>query len=78
MGPEFNGHAEEILLSWILSLDRETDPGLAADRLLDVHGIRDGEVPAGPIGRVWQLLRETARFPDQRLPNPRRRPRRRH
>ncbi|MGH6960300.1 MAG: hypothetical protein ACREE7_07455 [Dongiaceae bacterium] len=77
MGAEFAGPAEDILLSWILSLGSGIDPASAANRLLDEHGLRHGAVPAGPIGRVWQLLRETARYPDDSLRPARRRPRRR-
>jgi hypothetical protein len=68
MGAEFDGHAEDILLSWALSLPREMDAGAAASRLLDAYGLREGPVPAGPIGRIWQLLREAARHPDPRSP----------
>lgn len=63
MGDEFQGYAEDILLSWLLSLPAEIDPGAAAQRLLDRHGIAAGPAPDGPIGRVWRLLRETARHP---------------
>lgn len=67
MGPEFNGFAEDILLSWVLSLPPDLDPAVAADRLLDRYGIRDGAVPDGAIGRVWRLLREMVQFPETRL-----------
>lgn len=63
MGGEFNGYAEDVLLSWILSLPREADVAAAAGRLLDAYDLRDGPPPEGAIGRVWQLLRETARQP---------------
>ncbi len=76
MGAEFAGPAEDILLSWILSLGGGIEPAAAANRLLDEHGLRHGTVPPGAIGRVWLLLRETARYPDDTL-RPERRQRRR-
>ena len=67
MGGEFDGFPEDILLSWVLSLPPDLDPAAAANRLLDRYGIREGTAPDGAIGRVWSLLRETARFPEGRL-----------
>ena len=80
MGAEFKGGAEDVILSWLLSLAPGLDAAVAAGRLLDHHGLRDGPVPEGPLGRVWQLLRETAEYPDRRLRTTpgRRRGRRRH
>jgi hypothetical protein len=62
MGSEFKGPAEDIIFSWLITLPADVDPATAANRLLDEHHLREGEAPAGPIGRVWQLLRETATF----------------
>ena len=67
MGSEFAGPAEDILFSWLISLHQDVDPATAANTLLDEHNLRHGEVPDGPIGRLWTLLRETALFPDNRL-----------
>jgi hypothetical protein len=67
MGAEFAGPAEDVIFSWLISLARDIDPAVAADRLLDEYGLRDGAVPPGAIGRLWTLLRETALYPDARL-----------
>lgn len=72
MGAEFNGYPEDILLSWVLNLPREADAAAAAGRLLDAYGLREGPVPAGAIGRVWHLLRETARHTSPGAPAQRR------
>jgi hypothetical protein len=67
MGAEFAGPAEDIIFSWLITLAPDIDPASAANTLLDDHNLRADPVPAGPIGRVWTLLRETAEFPDSRL-----------
>jgi hypothetical protein len=67
MGAEFVGPAEDIIFSWLITLAPDVDPAAAANTLLDDHKLRDGPVPAGAIGRVWTLLRETAEYPDSRL-----------
>ena len=79
MGADFPGPAEDILLSWILSLDRTLDPAAAAQQLIDAYGL---EVPADQIEtlRLRDLIQQTARFPDGSLQSPgtaRRRGRRR-
>jgi hypothetical protein len=78
MGDEFAGPAEDVIFSWLLTLAPDVDPAAAAETLLDAHGLRHGAAPDGPIGRLWLLLRETARFADDRLraSPPRRRGRR--
>jgi hypothetical protein len=67
MGAEFAGPAEDIIFSWVITLAPGVDPAAAANTLLDAHNLRHGPVPAGALGRVWTLLRETAEFPDSRL-----------
>ena len=67
MGSEFAGPAEDIIFSWLITLAPDVDPAAAANTLLDDHNLRADPVPAGPLGRVWTLLRETAEFPDSRL-----------
>jgi hypothetical protein len=67
MGSEFAGPAEDILFSWLITLAPDIDPAAAAAQLLDDHHLRADPVPAGPLGRVWTLLRKTAEFPDARL-----------
>jgi hypothetical protein len=79
MGAEFPGPAEDILLSWVLSLDRALDPASAAQQLIDAYGL---EIPADHHAtlRLRELILQTARFPDGSLPsqgNARRRGRRR-
>jgi hypothetical protein len=75
MGSEFKGPAEDVLFSWLITLPADVDPAVAANHLLDAHNLRTGEPPAGPIGRLWQLLRETAAFSGT-APRPPRRGRR--
>ena len=79
MGADFPGPAEDILLSWILSLDRALDPAAAAQQLIDAYGL---EIPAEhrATQRLCELILQTARFPDGSLQSPgtaRRRGRRR-
>ncbi len=68
MGAEFPGPAEDILLSWILSLDRALDPAAAAQQLIDAYGL---EIPADHRAtlRLRDLILQTARFPDGALPS---------
>ncbi len=68
MGAEFPGPAEDILLSWILSLDRALDPAAAAQELIDAYGL---EIPADHRAtlRLRDLILQTARFPDGALPS---------
>jgi hypothetical protein len=77
MGPEFKGPAEDVIFSWLITLPADVDPSVAANQLLDAHNLRTGEPPAGPIGRLWQLLRETAASFGTTPRPPRRRGRRR-
>jgi hypothetical protein len=77
MGSEFKGPAEDVIFSWLITLAADVDPAAAANRLLDAHNLRAGEPPPGPIGRLWQLLRETAAFSGAAPRQPRRRGRRR-
>src|SRR5262245_5971643 len=67
MGAEFPGPAEDILLSWILSLDRALDPAAAAQQIMDSYGL---DIPAGHTAalRLRELILQTARFPDGSLP----------
>src|SRR5262245_11525874 len=76
MGADFPGPAEDILLSWILSLDRTVDPAAAAQQLIDAYGL---EIPAEHRAtlRLRELILQTARFPDGSLQGARRRSRRR-
>jgi len=78
MGADFPGPAEDILLSWILSLDRSLDPATAAQQVIDAYGL---DIPAEHRAtlRLRELILQTARFPDGSLQSPgtRRRGRRR-
>ena len=76
MGAEFKGPAEDVLFSWLITLPADVDPAAAANQLLDAHNLRTGEPPAGPLGRLWQLLRETAASASAAPRQPRRRNRR--
>ena len=60
-GPEFAGPAEDVVLSWMLSLEDDRDPAEAARAVLHAHGLAEGPVPDGAAGRVVGLLREAAR-----------------
>ena len=39
MGEEFPGPAGDVLLSWLLDLKERVDPALAAQRLIERHGL---------------------------------------
>jgi hypothetical protein len=67
MGAEFLGPAEDILVAWMLRLGEDRDPAEAARHLLDRYGIAEGPLPDGACGRVIELLRQTADFPQDRL-----------
>jgi hypothetical protein len=76
MGAEFRGPAEDILLSWVLSLDRALDPAAAARQVIAAYGF---DVPDGQDAtlRLRDLLQQAARVPEGAAPDPRRRGRRR-
>jgi len=67
MGPEFPGPARDILLAWMLRLGDDQDPAEAAGRLIERYGIAEGPAPDGACGRVIELLRQAASFPQERL-----------
>lgn len=67
MGAEFPGPAEDILVAWMLRLGEDRDPAAAARRLLDSYGIAEGPLPDDACGRVVELLRQAADFPQTRL-----------
>ncbi len=66
-GPEFRGPAEDVLLTWTLRLGDGTDAGAAAGRLIETYGIAEGPAPEGAVGRLVELLREAARYPQARM-----------
>lgn len=67
MGTEFPGPAEDILVAWMLRLGDDRDPADAAGRLIERYGIAEGPPPDGACGRVVELLRQAASFPQERL-----------
>jgi len=60
MGPEFPGPAEDLLLSWMLSLDGAADPRAAALRLIARHAPDNASFDNPHIHRLADLLRQTA------------------
>jgi hypothetical protein len=60
MGPEFPGPAEDLLLSWILSLDVATDPRAAAQRLIARHAADPDRFENSHVRRLADLLAQTA------------------
>jgi hypothetical protein len=60
MGAEFPGPAEDLLLSWILSLDGAADPRAAAARLLAKHAGDPAHLGNDHIRRLADLLQQTA------------------
>ncbi len=67
MGDEFPGPAEDLLLSWMLSLAPEADAPQAARRLADCYESRLRDVAENrPLRRLWRLLRETAMAKNER------------
>ncbi|MDY0881802.1 hypothetical protein ACFPL7_19640 [Dongia soli] len=60
MGDEFPGPAEDMLLSWMLSLDMETDARSAAARLLTRYDAVAAQTANPHIARLADLLRQTA------------------
>lgn len=67
MGAGFPGPAEDILVAWMLRLGEEQDPAEAARRLLENYGIAEGPLSDDACGRVVELLRQAADFPQTRL-----------
>lgn len=72
MGDEFLGPAEDLIFSWVLRLGTGADPAVHAGRLLQAYEIAEGPLPAGACGRVVELLRETAKHPEETLKTRRR------
>ncbi|HVJ43302.1 MAG TPA: hypothetical protein VM639_17510 [Dongiaceae bacterium] len=60
MGDEFPGPAEDLLLSWMLSLDVAADPRAAAVRLAARHAPDSASFDNPHIRRLADLLRQTA------------------
>jgi hypothetical protein len=64
MGEEFPGPAEDLLLSWLLSLASDQEPMAAAAALLPVYAARmAGKDAAAPIARLHKLLEQVALSP---------------
>lgn len=66
-GADFQGPAEDVILTWTLRLGDARDPAEAARRLLEAYKVAEGPPPAGAAGRVIELLRQTAAYPEDRL-----------
>jgi hypothetical protein len=63
MGDEFPGPAEDLLLSWLLSLGA-TQPQAAAVALLPLYSGRvEGKDDLLPIVRLYRLLEQVATSP---------------
>ncbi len=60
MGDEFPGPAEDLLLSWMLSLDLATDARLAAGRLLAQYAGDPAKLTNPHMARLADLLRQTS------------------
>lgn len=60
MGPDFPGPAEDLLLSWMLSLDAAADLRAAAARLLAVYAPDPSKLGNDHVRRLAELLRQTA------------------
>jgi hypothetical protein len=60
MGPEFPGPAEDLLLSWILSLDGGVEPRAAAQRLLGHYAPDPTRFDNPHVRRLADLLHQTA------------------
>ena len=60
MGPEFPGPAEDLLLSWMLSLDVATDPRAAAQRLMARHAADPSTFDNPHIRKLADLLGQAA------------------
>lgn len=66
-GADFAGPAEDIILTWTLRLGDGRDPAAAARRLLAGYGLAEGPLPQGAAGRVIEMLRQAASYPEDRL-----------
>jgi hypothetical protein len=60
MGDEFPGPAEDLLLSWMLSLDMSADARLAAGRLLAQYAADPAKLTNPHVARLADLLRQTS------------------
>ena len=60
MGDEFPGPAEDMLLSWMLSLDTATDARSAAAQLLTRYEAAATQTANPHVARLVDLLRQTA------------------
>ena len=61
MGAEFPGPAEDLLLSWILSLPADADAPVIAALLADRHGHQVADLAdKHPARRLLTLLEQTA------------------
>jgi hypothetical protein len=64
MGDEFPGPAEDLLLSWLLSLGADQEPAAAATTLLPRYGTRvEGKTDTLPIVKLHRLLEQVAISP---------------
>ena len=64
MGEEFPGPAEDLLLSWLLSLGDVQDPAAAASTLLPAYTERvAGKSDALPIVKLHRLLEQVTSTP---------------
>ncbi len=77
LGEDFPGPAEDIVLAWVLRLGDGRDPGQSAKRLITDYRLDDEPQPGGACGRLIEMLKETAEYPDQRMTRHLCRPRRR-
>lgn len=66
-GADFAGPAEDVILTWTLRLGAGRDPAEAAKRLLAAYGVAEGPLPRGAAGRVVEMLRQAASYPEDRL-----------
>ncbi|MET1026076.1 MAG: hypothetical protein ABWY00_02830 [Dongiaceae bacterium] len=60
MGDEFPGPAEDLLLSWMLSLDMAVDARSAATRLLTLYVADPTGLTNPHVVKLAELLRQTA------------------
>jgi hypothetical protein len=64
MDDEFPGPAEDLLLSWLLSLGADQEPAAAAAALLPLYSNRmAGKSEAAPIAKLHKLLEQVAVSP---------------